>query len=154
VTAGDADEAHDLERLVIVESLHGLQARLCRYASSKAWDDFDRLFSASGQLRAYDDDGRLVFFADAPTIGHTLAERFGDGVLVVSANLDELTVHSRTRADGVWELDYLAVLTEPGADRLRIQGRGYAQQTYEGHDGTWVIRSIEFTRLLVEHGHT
>ncbi|MHA7987704.1 nuclear transport factor 2 family protein [Rathayibacter sp. CAU 1779] len=145
-----ADRPDALGQLVVRESLRELQARFCRYAAMKAWDELDRLFTSSGQVRAYGDDGELVCFADAPQIGSTLAERYRGAVLVLTACLEELTIHSPNRAEGVWAFDHLAVRRGRDGSRRRIHGRGYVLAAYERIEAVWLIRSLEFTRLLLE----
>ncbi|NNC10300.1 SnoaL-like domain-containing protein [Planctomonas sp. JC2975] len=152
VSVRPAEHPDALERLVDRESLRELQARFCRYVAMSAWDDLDRLFAPAGQIRAYGDDGELVCFADAPHIGSTLAERYSDAVLVLTACLEELTIHTPHRAEGVWAFEHLAVRTGGDGGRRRANGRGYVLAAYERDGAAWRIRSLEFTRLLLELG--
>ena len=127
-------------RLEAMEELRRVQARLCRSAGERAWDEFDRHFCVGGQLRGYRPEGTLAWFADAPDIGAAIEETVGPGTLSVHAFGEELTVHSPGRAEGLWTVE--GVLARP--DGTVGRDLGFAHQTFVRQDGRWLIRSVEF----------
>lgn len=140
------DDSAAVARLLVLEELRSLQGRLCRSLGERAWDEFERCFAVGGQLRVYDPDGSLAWFALSPHIGATIDLEAGRGTLVVHSFGGELTLRSATRAEGVWAAEYV-VAREPAAGRAR---RGYARlhQTYFRDAERWVIRSIDLIRRL------
>jgi hypothetical protein len=140
------DRSAPLSRLLVFEELRSLQGRLCRCAGDRAWDEFERCFADGGQLRVFDPDGSLAWFALSPHIGATIDLEAGDATLVVHAFGAELTLRSETRAEGVWAAEYV-VGRDASPGRVR---RGYCRlhQTYIRDGERWVIRSIDLIRQL------
>jgi len=140
------DHSAPLFRLLVFEELRSLQGRLCRSACDRAWDEFERCFADGGQLRVFDPDGSLAWFALSPHIGATIDLEAGDGTLVVHSFGAELTLRSETRAEGVWAAEYLV-----GRDGSPARARnGYCRlhQTYIRDGDRWFIRSIDLIRRL------
>lgn len=140
------DHSAPLFRLLVFEELRSLQGRLCRSAGDRAWDEFERCFADGGQLRVFDPDGSLAWFALSPHIGATIDLEAGDGPLVVHSFGAELTLRSETRAEGVWAAEYLV-----GRDGSPARARnGYCRlhQTYIRDGDRWFIRSIDLIRRL------
>ncbi|MGH1565185.1 nuclear transport factor 2 family protein [Mumia sp. DW29H23] len=143
----------DLDRLCAVQELRLLKARFCRYVGARAWRDLERLFTPQGQARVYDTDGRLVLFADGAEIAPTLEARIGRAQTVLHAYTDELTITSPTSADGLWAMEDRIVFPGDEDDPPRwMHGYGHFHETYERHGSRWLIRSLELTRVRVDHG--
>jgi hypothetical protein len=139
------EDSAALAQLLVLEELRLLQGRLCRSAGDRAWDEFERCFAPGAQLRVYDPDGSLAWFALNPHIGATVDIEAGSGSLVVQAFGEELTLRSETRAEGVWAVEYIVGID--GGGRVH-RGYGTLHQTYARSDGRWVIRSVDLVRRL------
>ncbi|KHL16098.1 UNVERIFIED_CONTAM: hypothetical protein LK11_18195 [Mumia flava] len=134
-----------------MQELRTLKARYCRLLGAGAWRELDPLFAPNGQVRVYDVDGHLTYFADAPDVGLTLSRRLGGAQVVVHAFSAELTIVSPTRADGVWAMEDHLIYPATGSDLgRRAHGFGHFHETYVRHDGRWLIRSLELTRIRVD----
>jgi hypothetical protein len=136
-----------LERLLALEELRSLQSRLCRAAGSRAWHEFERGFTEGGQLRVFDPDGSLAWFALSPHIGSMIDVEAGPGVLVVHACGEELRLQSASRAEGVWAVEY-AVAPDSEAGHRRRRGYGTLHQTYVREDQGWLVRSADLVHHL------
>ncbi|QEO13084.1 hypothetical protein FLP10_00615 [Agromyces intestinalis] len=136
-----------LARLLVFEELRSLQGRLCRAAGDRAWDEFERCFAADGQLRVYEPDGSLAWFALSPHIGATIDVEAGSGTLVVHSFGGELTLRAESRAEAVWAAEYVVGQDGSAAGRAH---HGYCRmhQTYLRDGERWVIRSIDLIRRL------
>ena len=139
-----------LERLTAIEELRALKARFCRLADAKRWAEFGRLFTSTAQARFYGADGRLTFLADSPDIGTVIGGRVGAARTVHHTFGHELTIVSATRAEGLWGMEDIVVDDGAGVPFRRVHGFGHYHETYERHDGRWLIRSLELTRVHVE----
>ena len=135
------DHSAPLSRLLVFEELRSLQGRLCRSAGDRAWDEFERCFADGGQLRVFDPDGSLAWFALSPHIGATIDLEAGDGTLVVHSFGAELTLRSETRAEGVWAAEYL--VGRDGSPARARNGCCRLHQTYIRDGDRWFIRSID-----------
>ncbi|TFW00170.1 hypothetical protein E4M00_03000 [Leifsonia flava] len=124
-----------------------LQARLCRSAARRAWDEFNGRFTENAQLRVYGVNGALDCFAFGSEIGHVINARLGSGQLTVRAGCEELTVLSATRAEGIWAVEYFV---PPSGKRGGLHGIAELHQTYEQHSGRWLIRSVDLTHPILE----
>ncbi|MEJ3404922.1 nuclear transport factor 2 family protein [Rathayibacter sp. YIM 133350] len=138
-----SEASAELHRLLVFEELRSLQGRLCRSLGESAWDEFERCFTHDAQLRVYEPDGSLAWFALSPHIGATIELEVAGSVLVVHAFGAELTLRSQTSAEGVWAAEYVI-----GGDGHALRGHCRLHQGYR-HDGErWAIRSIDLIRGL------
>ncbi|WP_350348420.1 nuclear transport factor 2 family protein [Agromyces sp. G08B096] len=142
------DPSAELARLIAIEELRSLQARMCRAVTDRDRDALDRCFTVSGQLRVYREDGGLACFATSPQVGSALDELLGDATLVVHTGGAEFTIRSDDRAEGVWSVEY--VVRRPARAR---RGRGHAtlHQTYERTLDRWLVRAVD-VQLELEDG--
>ncbi|WP_395244955.1 nuclear transport factor 2 family protein [Agromyces sp. MMS24-K17] len=137
-----------MDRLVAIEELRRLQARLCRLASERDWPAVEELFLPDGRFRAFAADGALTCFADGPGIGEAIDRALGAGTLIVRAFGEELDVLSDARAEGRCSIEDLLFI---GNRERVIHGFGWLSVAYRRDGRHWRIRSAEFTRIAREH---
>ncbi|GAA5210299.1 nuclear transport factor 2 family protein [Microbacterium kyungheense] len=136
-----------LDRLLAIEQLRDLQARLCRLASARDWPAVEELFLPDGRFRAFGADGALTCFADGPGIGQAIDRALGAGTLIVRAFGEEFDVLSDSRAEARSSVEDLLFV----GDRERVlHGFGWLSVAYRRDGGHWRIRSAEFTRIARE----
>ncbi|MWB97835.1 nuclear transport factor 2 family protein [Agromyces seonyuensis] len=136
-----------LDRLLVLEELRRLQARLCDAAVAREWTEVDALFSADGRFRAYEIGGELACFTSSPGIGAALEHAVGAGRVVLSSSDEELDALAEDRADGTWTIDDSWYADD--GDRA-VHGAGSLALGYRREDGQWRIATAEYTRTARE----
>lgn len=140
-------ELSPLDRLVGIEDLRRLQARLCRFASARDWPAVHGLFTADGRFRVFGSDGSLACFATGTELGEAVDRALGSGTLVVRVSCEEFDLLTDTRAEGTCAVEDLMFLGRTG--RV-VHGFGSLSLAYRRVDAGWRIRSAEYTRLARE----
>jgi len=136
-----------LDRLVALEDLRRMQARLYRLASARDWRAVQDLFTPDGQFRVFRADGTLECFADGRGIGETIERVVGEGIFVVRGYGEEIEILSDSRAEINCSVEDLLFA---GQTRRVLHGFGSLSLAYRRAEGTWRVRSAEFTRIARE----
>ena len=137
----------ELYRLAAVEEIKQLRARYFRFVDTKNWAALRTLFCERALLDFADSNlGPQPLHQAMEFIRSSLAE----AVSVHHGHMPEIEIHSESRAQGVWAMD--DELNWPENSRsplgiLRCRGAGHYYESYEKHDGRWLIASLRLTRL-------
>ncbi|MFC8597308.1 MULTISPECIES: nuclear transport factor 2 family protein [unclassified Isoptericola] len=141
------DPLAPLDRLLVLEELRRVQARLCRAASARDWAELEAVFTADGRFRAYGPDGELGCFAASSGIGAAIDRAVGPGRLVVQSSDEELDVLADDRADGTWSVEDTLY---PDGESPARHGAGSLALAYRLDEGRWRVATAEFTRTARE----
>jgi hypothetical protein len=141
------------ERLVAVEEIKALKARYFRCMDTKQWEPFAELFTTDASI---DVSGEMRASATTEGITRGRAEiaafvrnAIDDVTTVHHGHTPEIDVLSPTRATGVWAMED-KLRWPAGAPIRTMHGYGHYHDTYEKHDGRWLIASLKLTRLRVD----
>jgi hypothetical protein len=141
------------ERLCAVEAIKTLKARYFRCMDTKQWDAFADLFTTdasidiSGEMRARASDDGVV--RGRAEIAAFVRNAIDDVTTVHHGHTPEIDVVSATHATGVWAMED-KLRWPAGAPIRAMHGYGHYHDTYENHDGRWLIASLKLTRLRVD----
>ena len=140
-----------VERLAAVEDIKQLKARYFRCMDTKDWDGFRDVFTVdarldtSGEMPPSDDpDAGIV-------VGNEAIRAFVRGsvdevVTVHHGHMPEIAIMSPTTATGIWSMEDMLRWPE-GSPMKAMHGYGHYLETYAKVDGTWLIATLELTRL-------
>jgi hypothetical protein len=143
----------DAAALAAIEEIKALKARYFRSMDTKDWPAFEAVFApdatmdVSGELRDSAAGGGII--RGRATIAGFVRAAIDEVTTVHHGHMPEIEILSATEARGVWAME----------DRLRwpddapiraMHGFGHYHETYERHDGGWVIASTRLTRLRVD----
>jgi hypothetical protein len=143
----------EAEELAAIEAIKALKARYFRAMDTKDWPAFEAVFTAdatmdvSGELGGGDDDAGIIR-------GNAAIRAFVQGAVddvttVHHGHMPEIEIVSPGRARGIWAMEDQLAWPE-GAPIRSLHGFGHYHETYEQHDGRWLIASLRLTRLRVD----
>jgi hypothetical protein len=145
------DDVDPVERLAAVEEIKRLKGRYFRCMDTKDWDGFRDVFTAdarmdtSGEMPPSDDPDAGI------TVGKEAIAAFVRGsvdavVTVHHGHMPEIEITSPTTATGIWSMEDMLRWPE-GSPIVEMHGYGHYLETYEKVDGSWLIATLELTRL-------
>ncbi len=143
----------DAETLAAVEAIKALKARYFRAMDTKDWAAFEAVFTTdatmdvSGDLDSGDDDAGII--RGNAAIRAFVHDAIDTVATVHHGHMPEIAVESPTRARGIWAMEDRLRWPE-GAPIRSMHGFGHYHETYERHDGRWLIASLRLTRLRVD----
>lgn len=138
-----------IEQLAAIEQIKALKARYFRLVDTKAWDEFEALFTP---------DAPLVIAEAQPeaftprALTNLLRAHYGHCVTVHHGHMPEITVEGSDRASGIWAMDDQRFFTadDPSAPFTAAIGAGYYHETYILTADGWRIASLRLTRLRLD----
>lgn len=142
------------ERVKAIEDIKQLKARYFRCMDTKDWDGFATVFApdarmdVSGELSGDGSDGKGVTTGNREIAA--FVRRSIDRVTTVHhGHTSEIDVTSPTTASGVWAMEDHLWWPE-GSPIAKMHGYGHYHETYEKHEGRWLITSTTLTRLRTD----
>jgi SnoaL-like domain len=143
---------HDIERLIIIESLRELKARYCRLADHKEWGQFANLFTEDASLRFYDPSGQIRSQINGrDDIARQIGNRVGAARPIHHIFSAEFVVSSATEAQAVWAMEDRLIQPEAiNAPFRTMHGFGHYHEDYRLTGGRWLISKLEQTRLKLD----
>ncbi len=138
-----------VEQLAAIEAIKVLKARYFRFVDTKAWDDFETLFTP---------DATLVIAEARPepftprALTDLLRAHYGRCVTVHHGHMPEITIDGPDRASGIWAMDdqRFFAADDPSAPFAAAIGAGHYHETYALTAGGWRIASLRLTRLRLD----
>jgi hypothetical protein len=139
--------------LEAIEAIRALKARYFRAMDTKDWPAFEAVFTpdatmdVSGELGAGGGDAGIIR-------GNSAIRAFVQGAIdtvstVHHGHMPEIEIESPTHARGMWAMEDQLKWPE-GCPVRSLHGFGHYHETYERHDGRWLIASLRLTRLRVD----
>jgi hypothetical protein len=141
------------ETLVAIEAIKTLKARYFRVMDAKDWPAFESLFTSdaimdvSGELGGGESDAGII--RGNAAIRAFVQSAIDTVTTVHHGHMPEIEIESSSRARGIWAMEDQLVWPE-GAPIRSLHGFGHYHETYERHDGHWLIASLRLTRLRVD----
>ena len=138
-----------LEQLVAIEQIKALKARYFRLVDTKAWDEFEALFTPDAPLVIA--EARPEAFTPR-TLTDLLRAHYGRCVTVHHGHMPEITIDGTDRASGVWAMDdqRFFAADDPSAPFAAAIGAGHYHETYALTVDGWRIASLRLTRLRLD----
>ncbi len=133
-----------LEQLIEIEEIKQLKARYFRLIDLGKWDEFAELLTEDCEQSWQPAPGETADGGRGREgVASFIRESLAGMRSVHHGHMPEIEITSETTARGIWALyDHCTAKGETIFD-----GAGYYYDTYEKHDGRWLIRS---TRLEAE----
>jgi hypothetical protein len=140
-----------VERLAAVEDIKQLKARYFRCMDTKDWNGFRDVFTVDARLDTSaemppsdDPDAGIVVGNEA--IAAFVRSSVDEVVTVHHGHMPEIAITSPTTATGIWSMEDMLRWPE-GSPINEMHGYGHYLETYEKVDGSWLIATLELTRL-------
>ncbi len=143
-----------VERLEAIEEIKQLKARYFRCMDMKDWDGFTTVFAldarmdVSGELSG-DVGGERGVTTGNREIAAFVRGSIDDVTTVHHGHTPEIDVASPTNATGTWAMEDHLWWPE-GSPIATMHGYGHYHETYEKHEGRWLIASTMLTRLRTD----
>ncbi|MGC4252951.1 MAG: nuclear transport factor 2 family protein [Sphingobium sp.] len=140
----EGDALSDLERLVALEDIQTLRARLARALDNQQWDKARTLMTRDARTLFWDDSGsgltpwgKPVELESPDALIDFTSRIFMQGRIVHMAAMPEIEFESADRARGVW---CVAAYSDFGTGT----GLGYDEtiEDYVRIDGQWLVQNI------------
>jgi SnoaL-like domain len=143
---------HDIERLMIIESIRELKARYCRLADHKEWDQLAGLFTEDASLRFHDASGQIRSQIDGRgEIARKIGTSVGAAQPIHHIFSAEFVISSATEAQAVWAMEDRLIQPEGVKAPFRtMHGFGHYHEDYRLIGGRWLISKLEQTRLKLD----
>jgi len=138
-----------LDRLLALEEIRLLKARRCRAVDSKDWELYRSCHTPDAKSYALGSDSEPIVGRDAMT--ESLKVSLAGRTTVHHVHTPEITLTSPTSAEGVWAMEDMLWWEHKGVDYW-THGYGHYHETYEKHDGQWLIASRKLIRTRVDTG--
>jgi hypothetical protein len=143
-----------LETLLAIEQIKQLKARYFRCMDTKDWEGFaavftaDAVFDMRSEMRTGGDpqDGLV---RGAAAIAAFVRGHVEPLVTVHHGHMPEIELLGPRHARGTWAMEDLLRWQGTGAPG-EMRGYGHYHDTYERHEGGWLIASSRLTRLRVD----
>ena len=143
-----ADPLPTAEALAAIEAIKVLKARYFRYMDTKDWDAYERVFTEDAEMDTSGEAGGQLVRGRA-AIAAYVKQAVDPVTTVHHGHMPEITLTSPTTATGVWSMEDMLRFPE-GMRMTSMHGYGHYHETYERHDGQWLIASTRLTRLRVD----
>ena len=134
------------------EAIRRLKARYCRFLDTKDYEAWKALFAPDVVVKVD------MAISTAGADGQTAPDLNGldEFVPVVLGGVEhaqtkhhvhtpEIDLTSDTTASAIWAMEDLLLFPDGG----ELFGAGHYHETYEKHDGDWVITSLHLTRTIL-----
>jgi len=143
-----ADPLPTAEALAAIDRIKVLKARYFRLMDTKDWDGWGRLFTPDAEMDTSGEaGGRCVRGRDG--IVAYVRGAVDPVTTVHHGHMPEITLTSPTTATGIWAMEDMLRFPE-GMGIGSMHGYGHYHETYELHDGEWLIASTKLTRLRID----
>ena len=138
-----------IEQLSAIEQIKSLKARYCRFVDTKAWDDFEKLFTPDAPLEIA--EARLEPFTPRE-LADLLRNHYGQCVTVHHVHMPEITLERPDRASAIWAMEDQRFFESdnPNAPFASALGSGHYHETYIWIPEGWRIASLRLTRLYLQ----
>jgi hypothetical protein len=142
------------ERLVAIEDIKALKARYFRCMDEKDWPGLQAVFAPDLVADFRDSTGTrneaLLTHGAEPYVTN-LAPILQNITTTHHGHMPEIEITSPTTATGIWAMEDLLWVGEGAPVPYKtMRGFGHYHETYEKHDGRWVIKTVRLSRLRVE----
>lgn len=146
----------EIERLVAIGEIERLVARRIRLMDTKNWDEYPFTHTPDATLDSFgnlpDDlkpDSVHGIASGREAVTAAVRKVVDPLTTVHHAHTPEIEIVSPTEARGVWAMEDR--LSWRNGDRVEeLRGWGHYHETYERHDGVWMIKSRKLTRLRLD----
>ena len=141
-----------LARLTAVADIANLVARRCRSLDAQDWEAYAACHTEDVVSWAIGTETGV----EEPTRGtHAvvafLRERLAGMTTVHHVHSPEITLTTDATAAGTWAMEDRLWWTVDGQERW-LHGIGRYEETYEKHDGRWLVASRRLVRTRLERG--
>lgn len=160
----EAATMNDLERLIAIEEIKQLKARYFRHMDMQDWDALytlftpDAVYDATDAIRNGSGEDSLDQKLGEEWINHGrdkivpfIQNALAGMVSVHHGHMPEITIHSATKASGIWPMTDKVQKHIDGQLVLSLEGEGHYWEEYERIDGTWMISFSRLTRIRVQY---
>lgn len=141
-----SDDSAMLKRLADIEAIKQLKARYFRFLDTKQWHELQKQFAPDARFN-------IAGSRSQPTTVDEFINSVGthlkEAVTIHHGHMPEIEVDDGFHARGIWAM-YDLVEMPPASDRLSFRGFGHYHEEYSKIDGSWVISSLQLTRLRVD----
>jgi hypothetical protein len=134
-------EMNELERLVAIEAIKQLKARYCRYADTKAWEEFDALFTDDAQIEF----PHVGYSAAAPEWVKLVREVLDPLVSMHHCHTPEIELIADDEALGTWAMEDRH--EDPSGENPSHHGYGHYHERYVKRDDKWLISGVRLDYL-------
>jgi hypothetical protein len=138
-----------LERLLAIEEIRLLKARRCRAVDGKDWELYRQCHTPDAKSFALGSDADPIVGRDAMT--ESLKVALAGKTTVHHVHTPEITLLSPVSAEGIWAMEDMLWWEKDGVEHW-THGYGHYHETYEKHEGQWLIASRRLIRTRVDHG--
>ena len=143
-----------VERLEAIEEIKQLKARYFRCMDTKDWDGFKAVFAPDARMDVSGELSSEASDRSGVTTGNGEIAEFVRGSIdavttVHHGHTPEIDVKSPTNATGIWAMEDHLWWPE-GSPIKTMHGYGHYHETYEKHEGRWLIASTTLTRLRTD----
>lgn len=139
-----------LARLTAVADIANLVARRCRSLDAQDWDAYaachttDVVSWAIGTEQGVEEPTRGI-----EAVISFLRQQLAGKTTVHHVHSPEIALTSDATATGTWAMEDRLWWDQDGRERS-IHGFGHYEETYEKHDGHWLVSSRRLVRTRVE----
>ncbi|RNL79293.1 nuclear transport factor 2 family protein [Nocardioides marmorisolisilvae] len=141
-----------LARLTALADIANLVARRCRSLDAQDWDGYaachtsDVVSWAIGSEQGVEEPTRGI-----EAVVAFLREQLAGATTVHHVHSPEISLTTDATARGTWAMEDRLWWTADGQERW-LHGFGHYEETYEKHDGHWLIASRRLVRTRVDRG--
>ncbi len=134
-----------LEQLTAIEQIKSLKARYFRFVDTKAWDEFEALFTPDAPLQIA--EARPEPFTPRE-LTDLLRNHYGRCVTVHHGHMPEIELQGPDHASAIWAMNDQRFFEsdDPSAPFASALGSGHYHETYVRMTD-WRIASLRLTRL-------
>jgi hypothetical protein len=139
--------ADQLQRLVDIEAIKQLKAAYIRFADTKQWSEWGKLFTEDCRL---DTEAGLHHGRD--TVVKVISDSLKNGRTVHRVTQPEITITGADTASAIWAMHDVVSITLDGQEHT-FRGYGYYYEDYVRTSEGWRLKSGKLVRQQVEPGH-
>jgi hypothetical protein len=137
-------------RLEDLENIRQAKARYCRFLDTKAFDQWERLFSPEARITFYNPDGTVAMeFQSIAEFSTLTRDFFAATITVHQTHNSEIDFVSDSTARAIWSMEDWHIYPA-GSPHRTLHGYGFYYETWEKRGDDWKITRLELKRQILD----